>query len=188
MEHGQQAIENAHLLQAVLETDEQLTGYLLGKLGAQPQRIRQANLQQIKSMAKVSGGQPYLSTEAQRTLAQAKTKLLAFGDEYVALEHLLLALSAGSDQTARFLKDAGIDEKALVEAIKALRKGGKVTDQHAENSYNALGKYAKNLNDLASAGKLDPVIGRDDEIRRVISNPESPHQKQPHTHWRTRCR
>ncbi|MFN3529785.1 MAG: ATP-dependent chaperone ClpB [Bacteroidia bacterium] len=168
MEHGQQAIENAHLLQAVLETDEQLTGYLLGKLGAQPQRIREANLQQIKSMAKVSGGQPYLSTEAQRTLAQAKTKLLAFGDEYVALEHLLLALSAGSDQTARFLKDAGIDEKALAEAIKALRKGGKVTDQHAENSYNALGKYAKNLNDLASAGKLDPVIGRDDEIRRVI--------------------
>lgn len=168
LEFGQQAIENAHLLQAVLETDEQLNSYLLGKLGVQSARLKETNGQILRSLAKVSGGQPYLSTETQRTLAQAKGKLAAFGDEYVALEHLLLALASGSDQTARLLKDAGITETALVTAIKELRKGSKVTDQNAENSYNALNKYAKNLNDLAAAGKLDPVIGRDDEIRRVI--------------------
>jgi len=168
LEYGQQAIENTHLLQAVLETDEQLNSYLLGKLGVQGSRIKEANAQVLRSLAKVSGGQPYLSTDTQRTLAQAKGKLATFGDEYVALEHLLLALSSGTDQTARLLKDAGITETALVTAIKELRKGSKVTDQHAENSYNALNKYAKNLNDLAAAGKLDPVIGRDDEIRRVI--------------------
>ncbi len=168
LEYGQQAIENAHLLQAVLETDEQLNSYLLGKLGVQSARFKETNAQILKSLAKVNGGQPYLSTDTQRTLAQAKSKLAAFGDEYVALEHLLLALASGSDQTARLLKDAGITETALVTAIKELRKGSKVTDQNAENSYNALNKYAKNLNDLAAAGKLDPVIGRDDEIRRVI--------------------
>lgn len=168
LEFGQQAIENAHLLQAVLETDEQLNSYLLGKLGVQSARLKDTNAQILRSLAKVSGGQPYLSTETQRTLAQAKGKLAAFGDDYVALEHLLLALASGSDQTARLLKDAGITETALVTAIKELRKGSKVTDQNAENSYNALNKYAKNLNDLAAAGKLDPVIGRDDEIRRVI--------------------
>ena len=168
LEFGQQAIENAHLLQAVLETDEQLNSYLLGKLGVQSARLKETNGQILRSLAKVSGGQPYLSTDTQRTLAQAKGKLAAFGDDYVALEHLLLALASGSDQTARLLKDAGITETALVTAIKELRKGSKVTDQNAENSYNALNKYAKNLNDLAAAGKLDPVIGRDDEIRRVI--------------------
>jgi ATP-dependent Clp protease ATP-binding subunit ClpB len=168
LEFGQQAIENAHLLQAVLETDEQLNSYLLGKLGVQSARLKETNGQILRSLAKVSGGQPYLSTETQRTLAQAKGKLAAFGDDYVALEHLLLALASGSDQTARLLKDAGITETGLVTAIKELRKGSKVTDQNAENSYNALNKYAKNLNDLAAAGKLDPVIGRDDEIRRVI--------------------
>ncbi|MDP2188193.1 MAG: ATP-dependent chaperone ClpB [Sphingobacteriaceae bacterium] len=168
LEYGQQAIENAHLLQAVLETDEQLNSYLLGKLGVQSARLKETNGQILRSLAKVSGGQPYLSTDTQRTLAQAKGKLAAFGDEYVALEHLLLALASGNDQTARMLKDAGITETALVTAIKELRKGSKVTDQNAENSYNALNKYAKNLNDLAAAGKLDPVIGRDDEIRRVI--------------------
>lgn len=168
LEFGQQAIENAHLLQAMLETDEQLSSYLLGKLGVQSSRLKEANAQVLRSLAKVEGGQPYLSTDAQRTLAQAKGKLAAFGDEYVALEHLLLALATGNDQTARMLKDAGVTETALLTAIKELRKGSKVTDQHAENSYNALNKYAKNLNDLAAAGKLDPVIGRDDEIRRVI--------------------
>jgi ATP-dependent Clp protease ATP-binding subunit ClpB len=168
LEFGQQAIENAHLLQAVLETDEQLNSYLLGKLGVQSARLKETNGQILRSLAKVNGGQPYLSTDTQRTLAQAKGKLAAFGDDYVALEHLLLALASGNDQTARLLKDAGITETALVTAIKELRKGSKVTDQNAENSYNALNKYAKNLNDLAAAGKLDPVIGRDDEIRRVI--------------------
>jgi ATP-dependent Clp protease ATP-binding subunit ClpB len=168
MEYGQQAIENAHLLEAVLEADQQLTAYLLGKLGVQPAKIRATNTQMLKSMARVEGGQPYLSTDAQRTLAQARAKSKEIGDSYVALEHLLLALASGSDQTARMLKDAGIQEKLLMTALTELRKGSKVTDPHAENSYNALNKYAKNLNDLAAAGKLDPVIGRDDEIRRVI--------------------
>lgn len=168
LEHGQQAIENAHLLQAVLETDAGMTNYLLGKLGLQASRIKATNVQVLKSLSKVAGGQPYLSTDAQRTLAQAKGKSQSFGDEYVALEHILLALSTGSDSTARLLKDVGITEKNLGEAIKGLRKGSRVTDQHAENSYNALNKFAKNLNELAAAGKLDPVIGRDEEIRRVI--------------------
>lgn len=168
LEYGQQAIENAHLLQAVLEADEGMMDYLLGKLGLQASRIKETNRHILKSLAQVTGGQPYLSTDAQRTLAQAKGKLQSFGDEYVALEHLLLALSAGTDSTARLLKDAGITEKSLTTAIVELRKGSRVTDPHAENSYNALNKYAKNLNELAAAGKLDPVIGRDDEIRRVI--------------------
>lgn len=168
LEYGQQAIENAHLLQAVLEADTGMMDYLLGKLGLQAGRLQETNRQILKSLPKVDGGQPYLSTDAQRTLAQAKGKLQGFGDAYVALEHLLLALCAGSDSTARMLKDAGITEKNLTAAIQELRKGSRVTDQHAENSYNALNKYAKNLNELAAAGKLDPVIGRDDEIRRVI--------------------
>jgi ATP-dependent Clp protease ATP-binding subunit ClpB len=168
LEYGQQAIENAHLLQAVLEADAGMMDYLLGKLGLQTGRLQETNRQILKSLPKVDGGQPYLATDAQRTLAQAKGKLQGFGDAYVALEHLLLALCAGSDSTARLLKDAGITEKNLTAAIQELRKGSRVTDQHAENSYNALNKYAKNLNELAAAGKLDPVIGRDDEIRRVI--------------------
>ena len=118
---------------------------------------------------KVSGGQqPYLSSYANQVLTKAKDYLKTFGDEFVAIEHLILAILAGSDATAQLLKNQGLNEKSLIEAIKELRKGNKVTDQNAESKYQALEKYSKNLNEMAKKGKIDPVIGRDEEIRRVL--------------------
>jgi len=168
LEYGQQAIDTPHLLQAVLDADPSLSQYLLGKTGVNVQRLRDTNAAVIKNIPKVSGGQTYLAQPLNLVLAQAKTVMKSFKDEYVTLEHLLLALLNGSDQSARLLKDAGLTEATLRTAITELRKGERVTDANAENTYNSLSKYAKNLNDLAANGKLDPVIGRDDEIRRVI--------------------
>lgn len=168
LENGQQAIDTPHMLQAVVDADPSLSQYLLGKTGVNAQRLRDTNAAVIKSLPKVSGGQPYLSQNLNQVLVQAKTVMKSFKDEYVTLEHLLLALLKGNDQAARMLKDAGLREESLRTAINELRKGERVTDPHAENSYNSLSKYAKNLNELAANGKLDPVIGRDDEIRRVI--------------------
>lgn len=168
LENGQQAIDTPHMLQAVVDADPSLSQYLLGKTGVNAQRLRDTNAAVIKSLPKVSGGQPYLSQNLNQVLVQAKTVMKSFKDEYVTLEHLLLALLKGNDQAARMLKDAGLREESLRTAINELRKGERATDPHAENSYNSLSKYAKNLNELAANGKLDPVIGRDDEIRRVI--------------------
>ncbi len=169
LEHEQQGVDTPHLLQAVLNADPSLSQYLLGKTGLNTQRLRDTNEAVIKSLPKVSGGgQPYLTNPLNQVLVQAKTVMKSFKDEYVTLEHLLLALLNGNDQTARLLKDAGLTEAGLRSAVTELRKGERVTDPHAENSYNSLDKYAKNLNELAANGKLDPVIGRDDEIRRVI--------------------
>lgn len=166
MEH--QAITHAHLLQGLYEADPQLLTYLLEKNGVNVNRLMAANQQQLQALPKVSGGQPYLSAEAQKTLAVAQQSLQKSGDSFVTAEQLLLHMLAANETTSRMLKDAGLTEKGLQKAIQELRKGEKVTDQHAENSYQALSKYAKNLNELAEAGKLDPVIGRDEEIRRVI--------------------
>lgn len=166
MEH--QAITHAHLLQGLYEADKQLLTYLFEKNGVIVNRLMTANQQQLQTLPKVSGGQPYLSADVQKTLAMAQQQLQKSGDSFVTVEHLLLQMLMANETTARMLKDAGLTEKGLQKAIQELRKGEKVTDQHAENSYQALGKYAKNLNDLAAAGKLDPVIGRDEEIRRVI--------------------
>lgn len=167
--NGQQAIETGHLLKALIETDENVVSYLLKKVNANPQRIEQAVEAVIKNYPKVSGtsGQ-YLSNGANQALAKAQTFLKEYGDEFVSVEHLLLGLLEAGDQIANLLKDAGVQPKALKAAITELRGGSKVTSQSAESQYQSLSKYAKNLNDLAQAGKLDPVIGRDEEIRRVL--------------------
>lgn len=169
MGNGQQSIETGHLLKALIETDENIVSFLLKKLNANPQRIEQALDAMITGYPKVSGGSgQYLSTAANQAITKAQSFLKEFGDEFVAIEHLLLALLHTGDNVASLLKDAGINEKDLKKAIKELRGDAKVTSQGAEAQYNALNKYAKNLNDLAAAGKLDPVIGRDEEIRRVL--------------------
>jgi len=168
-EAGTPAIETAHFLKGIFAEDENVTDFLFKKLSVNKQMISQKLEDQLAKLPKVSGGQqPYLSTSANQVLTKAKDYLKTFGDEYVAIEHLLLAILAGSDAVSQLLKDQGLSEKPLIEAIKELRKGNKVTDPNAESKYRALEKYSKNLNDLAKKGKIDPVIGRDEEIRRVL--------------------
>jgi ATP-dependent Clp protease ATP-binding subunit ClpB len=168
-EKSHSAIETAHLLQGLLITDEQTIAFLLKKVDANITRLNQALEANLKSFAKVSGNNSlYLSSNANQVLIKSQTLMKEFGDEFVAVEHLLLALVQTNDATGNMLKDAGVVEKNLKAAIKELRGGSKVDSQHAENQYNSLNKYAKNLNDLARLGKLDPVIGRDEEIRRVL--------------------
>jgi ATP-dependent Clp protease ATP-binding subunit ClpB len=168
-EKSHSAIETAHLLQGLLSTDEQTIAFLLKKVDANITRLNQALEANLKSFAKVSGNNSlYLSSNANQVLIKSQTLMKEFGDEFVAVEHLLLALVQTNDATGNMLKDAGVVEKNLKAAIKELRGGSKVDSQHAENQYNSLNKYAKNLNDLARLGKLDPVIGRDEEIRRVL--------------------
>jgi len=166
---GNQSIETGHLLKGLLETDENVISFLLKKLNANPARIEQTLDAMIKGYPKVSGdGGQYLSNGSNQALSKAQSFLKEFGDEFVSVEHLLLGLLSAGDNTSTLLKDAGINEKDLKLAIKELRGGSKVTSQSAEGQYNSLNKYAKNLNELAQAGKLDPVIGRDEEIRRVL--------------------
>lgn len=166
---GHQSIETAHILKALLETDENTLSFLIKKLNANPGRIEQATDAILNGLPKVSGGSgQYLSSQANQAINKAQSYLKEFGDEYVAVEHLLLGLLSIGDAAGNLLKDAGINEKDLKKAIKELRGDTKVTSQSAEAQYNALNKFAKNLNELAQAGKLDPVIGRDEEIRRVL--------------------
>ncbi len=165
----QQAIDTGHLLKGLLESDEQTISFLLKKLNANISRINQALDAIISGYPKVSGqGEPYLSGQANQAFIKAQSYLKGFGDEFVAVEHLLLGLLNSSDAVRSLLKDAGINEKDLKLAINELRGGTKVTSQNAEAQYNALNKYSKNLNELAQSGKLDPVIGRGEEIRRVL--------------------
>jgi len=166
---GQPAIEPVHLLKGILSEDENVTDFLFKKLGTNKQLINQKLEDQLNKLPKVSGGQqPYLSNYSNQVLTKAKDYLSTFGDEYVAIEHLILAILGGGDAAAQILKNQGIAEKPLIEAIKELRKGNKVTDPNAESKYQALEKYSKNLNEMAKKGKIDPVIGRDEEIRRVL--------------------
>lgn len=165
---GNQVIETGHLLKAILMSDENLVSFLLKKLGATKQMVATPVDAIVGGYPKVSGGQPYLSNDAAKSLQKAEKYLKDFGDEYVAVEHIILGILAGSDKPAQVLKDAGFQEKQLIAAIKELRGGEKVTDQNAESKYRSLERYSKNLNDLAKKGKIDPVIGRDEEIRRVL--------------------
>jgi ATP-dependent Clp protease ATP-binding subunit ClpB len=166
--NGNQAIENGHILKGVLEVDENVTPFILKKLGVN-QDVFEKTLESIlKSYPKVSGGQPYLSTSANQTVAKASTFLKEFKDEFVSIEHLLLGILASGDSVSAMMKDMGFTEKDLKAAIRELRKGASVTSQTQEETYNALNKYAINLNSQAQSGKLDPVIGRDEEIRRVL--------------------
>ena len=166
--NGQQVIETGHLMQAILQSDENLISFLLKKTGTNRATINTKLDELIKTYPKVSGGQPYLSNQAAAALQRAEKQLKSFGDEYVAVEHIILGLLSGDDKTAQILRDAGFVEKELIKAIKELRGGEKVTDQNAESKYRSLERYSKNLNELAKKGKIDPVIGRDDEIRRVL--------------------
>jgi len=165
---GQQAIETGHILKGILEVDENVTPYILKKLNVNPSSFEKMVDSVLKSYPKVSGGQPYLSTAANQALAKAASYLKEYKDEFVSIEHLLLGLINAGDSTSNLMKDAGLKEKEVKAAITELRKGERVTSQSQEETYNALNKYAINLNAQARAGKLDPVIGRDEEIRRVL--------------------
>ena len=163
-----QAIECVHLLKGVLSEDENVTPYLLKKMDVNVPRLGQQVDELLGRQPRVSGGSMYLSNDANQALVKASQLATGMGDDFVSIEHLLLGIVDGRSQASQLLKDAGVSEKLLKAAIADLRKGSKVSSQSAEESYNALSKYAKNLNQLAQAGKLDPVIGRDEEIRRVL--------------------
>lgn len=166
--NGNQAIEPTHLLKGVMSEGEALVKFIFAKVGAGMATVAMQVDNEIAGLPKVSGGEPYLSRTSNDVLQKALDEAKKHGDEYVTLEALLLALFAVGSSASTILKDAGLSEKELESAIAELRKGRKATDQSAEDTYNALSKYAINLNERARAGKLDPVIGRDDEIRRVL--------------------
>ena len=166
---GNQAIEPVHLLTSLLTLGDSLTDFLLSKLAIQRTRLEESLQRMLSALPKVSGGEPYLSSDATKVLDKAEDIATEMKDEYVALEHLFLALAEVDTSVARLLKsDFGLQVAELRKAVDELRKGNRVTSQHAEEQYNALSKYAINLCERARSGKLDPVIGRDDEIRRVL--------------------
>ena len=166
---GNQAIEPVHLLASILTLGDSLTDFLLSKLAIQRARLEESLQRMLSALPKVSGGEPYLSSDATKVLDKAEDIATEMKDEYVALEHLFLALAEVDTSVARLLKsDFGLQVAELRKAVDELRKGNRVTSQHAEEQYNALSKYAINLCERARSGKLDPVIGRDDEIRRVL--------------------
>ncbi len=163
-----QSIETSHLLKGMLMVDENVVPYLLKKLNVNIEIFTRALDRIIDSYPKVSGGEQYLSGDANKALQKASALAQEFKDEFVSIEHLLLGILSVNDSTSRLLKDNGVTEKELKAAIRQLRKGSVVNSQTAEDTYNSLNKYARNLNELARTGKLDPVIGRDEEIRRVL--------------------
>ena len=165
---GNQQIENEHILKAIFEVDENVTPFILKKLNVNLDLLKQILDKQLDSFPKVSGGDIILSREAGKAVNEASLIAKKMNDEYVSIEHLLLAIFASKSNIAQTLKDQGVTEKGLKAAISELRKGESVTSQSAEETYNSLSKYARNLNELASTGKLDPVIGRDEEIRRIL--------------------
>lgn len=167
-EYGHQQIENEHLFKAIAEVDENVLPFILKKLNVNVTLLNQILDKELQSFAKVSGGEIMLSREAGKTVNEASIVAKNMGDEFVSIEHLLLAIFKSKSKIAQILKDQGVTERDLAASIQELRKGGKVTSQSAEETYNSLDKYANNLNRLADSGKLDPVIGRDEEIRRVL--------------------
>jgi ATP-dependent chaperone protein clpB len=167
--NGNQSIEPAHLLGSLLSTGDSLMDFLFSKLAVQRARVEEANNIALSQLPKVSGGEPYLSQGANDVLNKAEDLAREMQDEYVAIEHILMALVTVDSPTARMLKsDFGVNVSDLKKAVEELHKGNRVTSQHAEEQYNSLSKYAINLCERAREGKLDPVIGRDDEIRRVL--------------------
>lgn len=164
----QQQIENAHILKGILEVDENVTPFILKKLGVNVELFNKTLENIIQSFPKVEGAELMLSKSANKMLIDSGNIAKSMKDEYVSLEHLLLAILKSKGDTTQLLKDNGINEKDLLNTIEELRKGNRVTSQSAEETYNSLEKYAKNLNQLANDGKLDPVIGRDEEIRRIL--------------------
>jgi ATP-dependent Clp protease ATP-binding subunit ClpB len=165
---GQQQIENEHIFKAIFEVDENVAPFILKKLNVNVPIFIQILESTIQSFPKVSGGEIMLSRTANTTLNEAEIIAKKMNDEFVSVEHLILAIFGSKSKVAQILKDQGVTEKELKATIDELRKGERVTSASAEETYNALNKYAKNLNELAQSGKLDPVIGRDEEIRRVL--------------------
>lgn len=166
--NGQQAIETGHLLKAIQQTDENVLSFVNKKLNINKAQLDAKLDDLVNGYPKVSGAQPYLSNDAHKALTEAKKFLKDFKDDYVAIEHLILGILKTGDKTSALLKDAGYAEKDLIKAIKELRGGDSVKDQNAESKYRSLERYSINLNEQAKAGKIDPVIGRDEEIRRVL--------------------
>ncbi len=166
--YNHQAVEPVHILKGIIDQSESITGFILRKLGVNPSNFETVINRILESMPKVSGGDQYLSSSGQRVLQKALGFGKDLGDQFVSVEHILLGLLYSGDQVAQVMKDAGINEKELKLAISELRKGAKVDSQTAEDTYNALNRFALNLNEMARTGKLDPVIGRDEEIRRVL--------------------
>ena len=165
---GSQAIEPVHLLKGVVEEGDSLVKFIFQKIGANPAVLSAGIEREIAALPKVSGGEPYLSRTSNDVLQKALDVAKKMGDQYVTLEAMLTAIFEVSSPASTLLKDAGLSSRELEAAIEELRKGRKATDQSAEDTYNALSKYAINLNERARQGKLDPVIGRDEEIRRVL--------------------
>lgn len=166
--NNHQAVEPVHLLKGILSQAEGISGFLLKKLGVNPTNFDNALSRILDSFPKVSGGDQYLSSSTHRAIQKANDFTKELKDQFVSVEHILLGIVSTSDQAAQLMKDAGITQKDLLTAINELRKGSKVDSQTAEDTYNALNRFAIHLNDMARSGKLDPVIGRDDEIRRVL--------------------
>ena len=167
-EYRQQAVEPLHLLRVLSEEQDSLTGFLLGRVGVNLASLKQEVRQALERLPKVEGGEPYFAPDLTRVIQRAVDFTKPFGDKYASVEHLLLALVAERGTAAEILKRQGVVEKELVEAIRTFRKGATVDSQTASQEWDALGKYAINLNEQARQGKLDPVIGRDEEIRRVL--------------------
>jgi ATP-dependent Clp protease ATP-binding subunit ClpB len=166
--NSQQSIEPVHLLKALMEKAQDITNFVFQKLGVNVQQLDVLASQELQHLARVQGGEPYLSNDAQKVLQKAEDLSKEMGDEYVSCEPILLALLVVNSTVSRMMKDAGANEKDMRQAILELRRGQKVQSQSADDNYQSLEKYAKNLVDLARSGKLDPVIGRDEEIRRVL--------------------
>jgi len=168
MSHGQQAVEPLHILDAIVTEDDSVGVYLLQKLGVNINALRSVLKQELDRLPKVSGGDPYFSRESSEAIQKAGDFTREFNDKYASVEHLLLGILSEKGTAGRLLKDAGVKEKEMIAAIKELRKGSTIDSQTNEQTFDALGKYAINLNEQARKGKLDPVIGRDEEIRRVL--------------------
>ena len=167
-QHGQQVIEPVHILCGILKSSEQIASFLLQKAGANIENIKRQVNDTLRTLPKVSGGSPYLSRESNQTITKAQDLAKQMGDEFVSVEPLLLALMETSSQASTILKSNGATKSEVEKAIAELRQGAKVNSQSTEESYQALSKYAVNLNEAAKEGKLDPVIGRDEEIRRIL--------------------
>ncbi len=168
MEFGNQSIEPQHLLEGILQVDENISAFLMKKSEADLNLIREKNREALEKLPRVEGGNIYLSQNANKILLDAPNVAKKMGDEYVTIEHLWLSLLEVNSEVSKILKDFGVTKNSLEAAIKELRKGSKATSASSEETYQSLNKYAKNFNELAAEGKLDPVIGRDEEIRRVL--------------------
>jgi ATP-dependent Clp protease ATP-binding subunit ClpB len=167
--YEQQSVDSTHLVLGIMDIDEELTKFLLQKMGVNMIQLKDKLLKEVRSYPRVQGVEKqYLTKEANQALSRAKKFLSEFGDEYISLELILLGIVRGTDRAAGILKDAGVTEAEFIKAIHELRKGRKVTDQNTDGQYNALKKFAVNLNERAESGKLDPIIGRDEEIRRIL--------------------